>query len=256
MSISYLSHTFQRSSFNNFSFVSLQWESHLCLPSLFLIYSLLSLTPSSSSFSLIFPSFLLLFHPAFPFICIISSSNFVPISSLIFSVSPLCSGFLLTCILPLFLPIFPILPLQMSSLFPFLLPRHSLVALPPLFPSPGLPFHLSVCSLLFHTSCKCFSFAFHLPLCDFFSFPFLLSSFPIYLALSLPLPLLHPSLSRHPLVNLFIFFLSRSLFPSLSLIHPNVFCSIYYLDETLPQFITHFISTQMHTRKLVYCFSY
>lgn len=47
------------------------------------------------------------------------------------------------------------------------------------------------------------------------------------------------------MVNLFIFFLSLSL----SLIRPGVFCSIYHLDETLPQFIN---ALYRHTRSILF----
>lgn len=79
--------------------------------------------------------------------------------------------------------------------------------------------------------------------------------FPTFLPPSLP-PLytvLHPSLSPSStlhsqgilwLIALFSFF--PSPLSSLSLIRPGVFCSIYHLDEALPQFINTLYS-RVHT---------
>lgn len=98
-----------------------------------------------------------------------------------------------------------------------------------------LPHHCHSLSFIFLTRSPLLSLfltsSFLLP----FIHPSVISShsFPIYHTSSLPQPLLQPSLSRHSMVNLFIFSLP---FP-LSLIRPGVFCSIYHLDETLPQFI-------------------
>lgn len=124
----------------------------------------------------------------------------------------------------LLLPIFPtyhFLSFQMSSFLSFILI--------------GLLFHL------FSTPPPFFLSSFHPSLCDS-----LHSFLPIYRISSLPPPLLHPSFSRHPMVNRFIFFLSLSPLLSLSLIRPGVFCSIYHLDEALPQFINTLYS-RVHT---------
>ncbi len=115
-------------------------------------------------------------------------------------------------------------PFQMSSLFLFLRPHLSLVALSPLFSLPGLLFHLFSSPPM-----KTFLLPFIHP-SVISSHSFLLFFLPIYLISFPPQHLLRPSISRLPMVNLFIF--------SLSIIRPGVFCSIYHLDETLPQFIS------------------
>lgn len=114
-----------------------------------------------------------------------------------------------------------------------IIPSSLSLSLSPLFSLPGLLFHL-----FSSPPPETFLLPFiHPSVISFHSLPSTLSSFPIYLPSSLPLPLLHPSISRHPMVNLFIFSLSLFLSSSPSLIRPGVFCSIYHLDETLPQFI-------------------
>lgn len=136
-----------------------------------------------------------------------------------------------------FLSIFPLLTFQMSTFFPLFL-IIPLTLSPLLFASPVLLFQTFFSP---HLLLKLILFLLSIP-----SATLLHSILPLFHPLY---TLLHPSLStastpsisRHPMVNLFIFFslpLSLSLFfPSLSLIRPGVFCSIYHLDKTLPQFI-------------------
>lgn len=101
-------------------------------------------------------------HPSFLFICMIPH---------------LCSKPPIYC-----LPFLLILPIQMSSLFHFSPPPHSLVTLPALFSSPGLLFHLFSSPLFFFLSSTPLRFPFH---------PFLPLFFPCvpyFIPPSAPLP--------------------------------------------------------------------
>lgn len=112
------------------------------------------------------------------------------------------------------LPVTPLFPSRCSNLYSFI------TIIVPLFFSSQVHSFISQSHFFFFTSS--YKASVH-PFIhsSVISFP----SFPVYIASSLPLPLLNPSFSRHPIVNLFIFFFLFAL--SLSNLSR---CALFYLS--------------------------